>query len=93
MKVLASVALLALAAGLSTPVTAQEAAPGAAAAESSFPMTPQGAADFVAAAEADLFDYSVDASRVNWVNATYITLDTAAKAAALNAVGTDKSVE
>ncbi len=93
MKVLASVALLALAAGLSTPVTAQEAAPGAAAAESSFPMTPQGAADFVAAAEADLFDYSVDASRVNWVNATYITVDTDAMAAAINAVGTEKSVE
>ena len=93
MKVLASVALLALAAGLSTPVTAQEAAPAAAAAESSFPMTPQGAADFVAAAEADLFDYSVDASRVNWVNATYITVDTDAMAAAINAVGTEKSVE
>jgi peptidyl-dipeptidase A len=92
MKVLASVALLALAAGIATPAAAQQAAPAAAAAPS-YPMTPQGAADFVAAAEKDLFDYSVDANRVGWVNATYITDDTDALAAQIGAVGTEKSVK
>jgi peptidyl-dipeptidase A len=92
MKVLASVALLALAAGIATPAAAQQAAPAAATAPS-YPMTPQGAADFVAAAEKDLFDYSVDANRVGWVNATYITDDTDALAAQIGAVGTEKSVK
>ena len=91
MKVLASVALLALAAGLAAPAAAQQAAPAAAAAPA-YPMTPQGAADFVAAAEKDLFDYSVEASRVDWVNATYITDDTDALAARYGAIGTEKSV-
>ena len=90
MKVLASVALLALAAGLAAPALAQEAAPAAAA--PAFPATPQGAADFVAAAEKDLFDFSIDASRVGWINATYITDDTDALAAQIGAVGTDKTV-
>ena len=34
----------------------------------------QGAAEFVAAVEMDLFDYSVEASRVNWVNANFVTV-------------------
>ncbi|HYD25923.1 MAG TPA: M2 family metallopeptidase [Croceibacterium sp.] len=92
MKALASVALLALAAGLAAPAAAQDSAAPAEAAAPAFPLTPQGAADFVAAAEKDLFDYSVDASRVNWVNMTYITDDTDALAAEINAVGTEKSV-
>ncbi|HEY6816659.1 MAG TPA: M2 family metallopeptidase [Croceibacterium sp.] len=91
MKVLASVALLALAAGIATPAAAQQAAPAAAA--PAYPLTPQGAADFVAAAEKDLFDYSVDANRVGWVNATYITDDTDALAAQIGAVGTEKTVK
>lgn len=40
----------------------------------------------------DLFDYSVEASRVNWVNANFVTVDTDALTAAINAVGTEKSV-
>src|SRR5690606_32976271 len=46
-----------------------------------------------AAAEKDLFDYTVEASQVNWVNATYITDDTDAMAARINAVGTEKAVK
>ena len=48
---------------------------------------------FIAAAEKDLFDYTVEASQVNWVNATYITEDTDAMAARINAVGTEKAVK
>ncbi|MDO9369164.1 MAG: M2 family metallopeptidase [Sphingopyxis sp.] len=48
---------------------------------------------FIAAAEKDLFDYTVEGSQVNWVNATYITEDTDAMAARINAVGTEKSVK
>jgi peptidyl-dipeptidase A len=95
MKVFASVALLALAAGLSAPAVAQDAAPAAAAAavEANFPMTPQGAADFVAAVEKDLSDFSVEANRVGWINATYITDDTDALAARYGTIGTEKSVQ
>ncbi|MFM7378230.1 MAG: M2 family metallopeptidase [Erythrobacter sp.] len=84
----------ALAIALAAPVAAQDAAPAAAAApEAPFPLTPEGAAQFVAAAEKDLFDYTVEASQVNWVNSTYITEDTDAMAARINAVGTEKSVK
>ena len=48
---------------------------------------------FIAAVEKDLFDYSVEASQVNWVNSTYITVDTDAMAARINALGTEKSVK
>jgi peptidyl-dipeptidase A len=92
MKALASVALLALAAGLAVPAAAQSA-PAPAATAPAYPMTAQGAADFVAAVEADLFDWSVEASRVNWVNANFITVDTDALTAKINAVGTEKQVQ
>ncbi|KPL67841.1 peptidyl-dipeptidase [Erythrobacter sp. SG61-1L] len=92
MKMLASAALLALAAGLATPAAAQEAGTVAADSTAQFPMTAQGAADFVAAAEADLFAYSVEAGRTQWVNATYITVDTDALAARIGAIGTEKAV-
>jgi peptidyl-dipeptidase A len=94
MKRLSSVALIALAASLATPALAQQqtAAEAAAPAPATFPLTPQGAADFVAAVEADLFDYSVEASRIAWVNATYITDDTDLLAAQSGAIGTEKSV-
>src|SRR5688500_11519243 len=92
MKVLASVALLALAAGLVVPAAAQDAAPAAATASATQPMTPQGAADFVAAVEMDLFDFSVEANRVGWINATYITDDTDALAARYGTIGTEKQV-
>ncbi|WP_341711886.1 M2 family metallopeptidase [Erythrobacter sp.] len=88
----ASVALSALAISLASPALAEhhEAAPAETAA---FPMTPQGAADWVASVEKDLFDYSVEASQVYWVNNTYITEDTDALAAKIGAVGTEKSVK
>ena len=95
MRALASVALLALAAGLAMPATAQDAAamPAAAATATAYPMTPQGAADFVAAVEKDLFDFSVESARVQWINATYIIDDTDALAARYGAIGTEKSVQ
>jgi len=93
---LAPVALAALAMSLAAPAYAQDAAapaaqPGQAAEQ--YPMTPEGAAAWVAMVEKDLFDYSVDASRVYWVNATYITDDTDALAAQAGAEGTEKSVK
>src|SRR5690554_4607297 len=91
MKTLASVALLALAGSLAIPATAQQASPTEASAPA-YALTAQGAAEFVAAVEMDLFDYSVEASRVNWVNANFVTVDTDALTAAINAVGTEKSV-
>ena len=93
---LASTALAALAVALAAPVYAQDAHAGhemASDQSAAFPMTPEGAAQFVAAVEKDLFDYTVEASQVNWVNNTYITDDTDAMAARINAVGTEKSVQ
>lgn len=81
MKVMISTLSLALSLALAAPATAQQATPTAADADA-----------FIAAAEKDLFDYTVEASQVNWVNATYITEDTDAMAARINAVGTEKSV-
>ena len=81
----ASVALTALAVALAAPAVAHD--------EVTYPQTAEGAAQFVAAAEKDLFDYTVEASQVNWVNATNITEDTDAMAARINAVGTEKTVK
>ncbi len=92
MKTLASVAMMALVAGFAAPAMAQPQTPPAEAAAAAYPLTAQGAAEFVAAVEKDLFDYSVEASRVNWVNANFVTVDTDALTAAINAVGTEKSV-
>ncbi|WP_374405368.1 M2 family metallopeptidase [Pelagerythrobacter sp.] len=92
----APVALAALAVSLAAPAHAQEAAQAmdeTQPAAEQYPMTPEGAAQWVAMVEKDLFDYSVDASRVYWVNATYITDDTDALAAQVGAEGTEKSVE
>ncbi|MDZ3832468.1 MAG: M2 family metallopeptidase [Sphingopyxis sp.] len=72
----------AVAAEKQKPAAAKQAAPTAADADA-----------FIAGVEKDLFDYSVEASQVNWVNATYITEDTDAMAARINAVGTEKSVK
>ena len=95
MKALASVAAFALAAGLaSSPAFAahhEEGENASAATES--PQTPEGAAAFVDAVEKDLFDYSLEASKVYWINATYITDDTDALAAQIGAEGTEKSVK
>jgi peptidyl-dipeptidase A len=89
----ASVALGALAISLATPALADHHEQAPAAAEAAYPMTPEGAKDWVAMVEKDLFDYSVEASRVYWVNSTYITEDTDALAARIGAIGTEKSVE
>jgi len=105
MRVFVSVSVLALAvAGCATSQTAPMAASSADAAVgdqdsagsaegTDYPLTPAGADAFIAAVEKDLFDYSVEASQVNWVNATYITDDTDAMAARINAIGTEKSVK
>jgi peptidyl-dipeptidase A len=56
------------------------------------PATAADVAAFVKAAEKEGFDYSVEASQVQWVNATYITEDTDALAAQSGAKGTEMSV-
>ena len=92
----APVALAALAVSLAAPAYAQEAAQAmdqTAPAAQQYPMTPEGAAAWVAMVEKDLFDYSVDASRVYWINSTYITQDTDALAAQIGAEGTEKTVD
>ncbi|KQS04488.1 peptidyl-dipeptidase [Sphingomonas sp. Leaf357] len=48
---------------------------------------------FVAQSEKTLYDFSIQSSQVNWVNATYITDDTDAMAARINAEGTELSVK
>lgn len=84
MKAMISTLSLALSLAAATPAFAQ-AAPAA--------PTAADADAFVAAVEKDLFDYTVESAQVNWVNATYITEDTDAMAARINAVGTEKSVK
>ena len=81
MRAMISTLSLALSLAVATPAFAQ-AAP-----------TPADADAFIAAVEKDLFDYTVEGSQVNWVNATYITEDTDAMAARINAIGTEKSVK
>ncbi|KTE78292.1 MULTISPECIES: M2 family metallopeptidase [Sphingopyxis] len=91
MKAMISTMSLALSLALAAPAYAQDDAAATAA-----PAAAPTAADadaFIAAVEKDLFDYTVEASQVNWVNATYITDDTDAMAARINAVGTEKSVK
>ncbi|HEX7855543.1 MAG TPA: M2 family metallopeptidase [Sphingobium sp.] len=56
------------------------------------PATAADVAKFVAEAEKELFDYTVEASRIQWVNSTYITEDTDALAAASGTKGTEMSV-
>ncbi len=88
MSMLSSRAAMAVAlslAALASPSLAQTA-PAAA-------PTAADAAKFVADAEKWGYDFSIDAGRVYWVNATYITEDTDAMAAKVGAEGTEKSVE
>lgn len=47
---------------------------------------------FVANAEKELFEFSIEASRVAWVNNTYITDDTDALSAKYGTIGTEMSV-
>lgn len=88
----ATVALAALATSIAAPAWADNHAAAAEVSAPAHPMTPAGAAAWVAEVEQELFDYSVEASRVYWVNATYITEDTDALAAAIGAKGTGLSV-
>jgi peptidyl-dipeptidase A len=83
MKLHVSVALSALALAIASPAASQEA---------EFPQTPDGAEAFIAAVEKDLFDFSVEAGRVAWINATYLTEDTDALSARYGSIGTEKSV-
>ncbi len=79
-----SLAALAFALAVPTAALAEEAAaakPTAADAEA-----------FVAAAEKEGFDYTVSASRVFWINSTYLTDDTNALAAEVGAKGTEMQV-
>jgi len=85
MKAMISTLSLALSLAVAAPAFAQTA-----------PTTALTAADadaFIASVEKDLFDYTVEASQVNWVNSTYLTEDTDAMASRINAVGTEKSVK
>ena len=66
---------------------------GAPSAEPAAGPTVADADAFVAAAEKDLFDYSLEANRINWENNTNITEATDAAAAKINAIGTEKSVK
>ncbi|TMM50110.1 M2 family metallopeptidase [Qipengyuania marisflavi] len=90
---LASVALSALAISLAAPALADHHMSDTMEAAAEYALTPAGAAKFVADAEKDLFAYSVESSQVNWVNYNFITEDTDAMAARINAVGTEKSVK
>ncbi len=92
MKAMISSLSLALSLALAGPAVAAAQAPAAPAAKPANP-TAADADAFIAAAEKDLFDYTVEASQVNWVNSTYLTEDTDAMAARINAVGTEKSVK
>jgi peptidyl-dipeptidase A len=76
--------ILALAA---TPAVAQTKKPAATA------LTAADADAFVAKTEKELADFSVPANQVGWVNATYITDDTDAMAARVNAQQTELQVK
>jgi peptidyl-dipeptidase A len=88
LKSIASVIALSVAA-VAAPALAEDAAPQAAAAAR---PTAAEAEAFVAAAEKELFDYTVSASRVFWINSTYLTDDTNALAAEVGAKGTEMQV-
>jgi len=47
---------------------------------------------FVVRTEKDLFDFSVEAGRVAWINSTYLTDDTDSVAARYGEIGTEKAV-
>lgn len=93
MKTMISCLSLATALALAGPAVAAEKKKDAPAATKSAAPTAADADAFIAAAEKDLFGYTVEASQVNWVNSTYLTEDTDAMAARINAVGTEKSVQ
>ncbi len=80
------ISVLALAGALvAAPALAQQAEPAV--------PTAAVADAFIVDAEKQLADFSLDANRIQWVNATYITDDTDALAAKSNAQGTELSVK
>jgi len=85
-----ALALNAADAGAAPPIAASAAA---AAKPAAAQPSAADAEAFVARAEKALADYLVDASRVAWVNATYITDDTDALAAKSGAQGTELAVQ
>jgi len=87
LKSLASVIALSVAT-VAAPAFAEEAAPQTAAAK----PTADDAEAFIAEAEKEGFDYTVSASRVFWINSTYLTDDTNALAAEIGAKGTEMQV-
>ncbi|MBU0794658.1 MAG: M2 family metallopeptidase [Alphaproteobacteria bacterium] len=86
------VSRLAVAAALSMAVCTAPAVARSESAPASTAPTAAQADALVAQAEKEFFDYSVEASRVAWVNATYLTEDTDALAAQVGAKGTEMSV-
>jgi len=90
----ASLSVIALTIALiASPATAKDKKPAAEAATKTVALTAADADAFVAAAEKQLAEYSIDASRIQWVNATYITDDTDALAAKSGAEGTELAVK
>ena len=55
--------------------------------------TADDAENFVASTEKKMFDFSIDAGRIYWINSTYINDDTDALAAKVGAEGTTMSVK
>ncbi len=92
-KLICSVSASALAVAVlaATPATAQEAV----VTETTLiaPLNVADAKAFVARAEKEGFDFTTEAGRVAWVNATYITDDTDALSAKYGAIGTEMSVK
>ena len=85
-----AVSLAALAAVLvASPVLAAEPSERRAA---SAALTAADAEAFVVRTEKEMFDFSIDAARMSWINATYITDDTDALAAKFGAQGTEMAV-
>ncbi|OYY66848.1 M2 family metallopeptidase [Sphingomonas sp. 28-62-11] len=81
--------------GISTLAFAAALVTAPAIAQQAEPTVPTAAAAdaFIADAEKQLADFSLDANRTQWINATYITDDTDALAAKSNAQGTELSVK
>lgn len=91
LKSVASVVALSIAT-LCVPAYAEAAAAQTAPARQAAKPTAADAEAFVASAEKEMFDYIVSASRVFWINSTYLTDDTNALAAEVGAQGTEMQV-
>ncbi len=87
-----ALSMLALSVALAAPAHAQAPAAAPATAAPAAAPTAVDADAFVARAAREAAEYSLDASRTAWVNATYITDDTDALVAKAGAIGTEMSV-